>query len=77
MSRSIFLLIPVFFLGGCLCDPQSCRLPNVFQPGYLSEQQERTLRFDPFTSQEMGPKIEGDRPHGALDPSPRHPRRAM
>ena len=64
------LLMPLFFSGGCLCDPQNCRYPDLFQPGHISEQQYRTTQFDPFTSPEMGPTIVGDRPSGALDPTP-------
>gem|GEM_PF-1619758 len=76
MYRSILLFLPLILLGGCFSDPQYCRFPNLFQPGYISEQQNRTLRFDPFTCPNMGPKIAGDRPHGALDPAPRSPRRS-
>jgi len=72
MCRCVLLFFLLCFLGGCLCDPQYCRYPDLLQPGYLSEQQDRTRQFDPFTSPDMGPKIEGDRPSGALDPSPRY-----
>jgi len=75
LYRCILLVLPLFFLAGCLSDSQHCRYPNFFEPGYISEQKERTLRFEPFSSPDMGPKIEGERPHGALDPSPRLPRR--
>jgi len=71
MYRCILLVVSLCFLEGCLCDPEQCRYPNLFQPGYLAEQQDRTGRFDPFASPEMGPKLVGDRPHGALDPAPR------
>ena len=70
MVRCILPILPLFFLGGCLCDPEYCRYPNLFQPGHISDQQHRASQFDPFTSSEMGPKIVGDRPSGALDPTP-------
>ena len=57
-------------LGGCLCDHDNIRYPNLFQPGYLSEQQEHANVFDPFSRSDIGPKIAGDRPSGALDPTP-------
>jgi len=75
MYRSILFILPLLFLGGCLTDPQYCRYPDLFHPGYVSEQQNRAWRFDPFTCPDMGPKIAGDRPHGALDPAPRFQRR--
>ncbi|MCL2006094.1 MAG: hypothetical protein FWG73_08010 [Planctomycetaceae bacterium] len=75
MYRIILLALPLCCLSGCLFDTQHCRQPNLFQPGYISDQQERTWQFDPFASPTMGPKIVGDRPHGALDPSPRLPTR--
>jgi len=70
MFRHFLLILPLLFLGGCLLDPQYCRYPNPFQPGHITEQQHDARMFDPFTSQEMGPKIVGDRPSGALDPTP-------
>ena len=70
MDRHILLIMPLFFLGGCLYDPEHCRYPNLFQPGHISKQQHWANQFDPFTSSEMGPKIEGDRPSGVLDPTP-------
>jgi hypothetical protein len=76
MCRCILLLIPLLLAGGCLCDPERVRYPNLFQPGHLSEQQEYSRRFDPFASPEIGPKIVGDRPSGALDPTPANQRRA-
>jgi hypothetical protein len=78
MYRPILLFVPLFFFGGCLCDPQNCRYPDLFQPGHISEQRARAKQFDPFTSSDMGPKIVGDRPGGALDPTPvyqRHQKR--
>ena len=75
MYRCILFILSLILLGGCIADPRHVRYPNLFQPGYLSEQEERARRFDPFASPDMGPKIVGDRPHGALDPSPRLPRR--
>ena len=67
----IFFSICSCVLGGCLCDPEKCHYPDLFQPGYLSEQQERSWQFDPFASPDLGPKLAGDRPHGALDPAHR------
>ena len=75
MYCRVFLLILLLFVGGCLFDPQHCRYPDLFQPGFLHEQQHRARQFDPFTSTDMGPKIVGDRPSGALDPTPRHVQR--
>jgi hypothetical protein len=70
MYRCVLLLLPLLFLGGCLCNSENCRYPDLFQPGHISEQQKRTERFDPFTRSDIGPKIVGDRPNGALDPTP-------
>ena len=70
MLRSVLLISLLFLVGGCLCDPQYCRYPNLTQPGYLDEQQDWARRFDPFTSSDMGPSIVGDRPSGALDATP-------
>ena len=74
MYRCVLLFFSLFFLGGCLGDPQYCRYPDLFYPGYLPEQQNRARQFDPFTSPDMGPKIVGDRPSGALDAAPRYHR---
>ena len=74
MFRYALFLFLLFFAGGCLCDPQYCRYPNLSQPGYLPEQQDWASRFDPFTSPDMGPSIVGDRPSGALDPTPSYQR---
>jgi hypothetical protein len=70
MYRCVWFLLPLLFAGGCLCDPQYCRYPDLFYPGYDSEQQEWARKFDPFTSSDMGPSIVRDRPSGALDPTP-------
>jgi len=70
MYRHEFLFLPLLCLGGCLCDPENCRYPDLFHPGYISEQQQRANQFDPFARSDMGPKIVGDRPSGALDPAP-------
>jgi len=70
MFRHFLLILPLFFLGGCLFDSQYCRTPNPLQPGHITEQREHAHKFDPFSSQEIGPKIVGDRPSGALDPTP-------
>ena len=70
MFRHFLLILPLLLLGGCLCDPQYCRIPNPFQPGHITEQQKHAYKFDPFSSQEIGPKIVGDRPSGALEPTP-------
>lgn len=75
MSRfNLFaVLAGVFTLSlfsGCLCDPDYCRYPNLLHPGHISEQTDRMKRFDPYTSQTAGPKIEGDRPHGADKETP-------
>jgi len=78
MFRPILFILPLLVFGGCLCDSQTCRYPNPFQPGHITEQQKHAQKFDPFTSQEIGPKIVGDRPSGALDPTPafqRYPER--
>ncbi|MDR0326968.1 MAG: hypothetical protein LBI05_01590 [Planctomycetaceae bacterium] len=69
MCRSLFLFVPLLFMGGCLSDPQYCRYPDLLHPGHISEQQQWAEKFDPFASPEMGPKIAGDRPSGALDPT--------
>lgn len=53
-----------------MCDAEHCRYPDLFHPGNLSEQQERAKQFDPFSRSEAGPKIVGERPGGALDPTP-------
>jgi energy-converting hydrogenase Eha subunit F len=73
MYRHILLFIPLVLLGGCLCDPH-CRYPNLLHPGHIAEQQERAKKFDPFASPDMGPNIVGDRPSGALDPTPSYQR---
>lgn len=69
MHRYILLFISLLF-AGCITDPQYCKYPDLFQPGYHDEQDYWAQRFDPFTSTEMGPKIVGDRPSGALDATP-------
>jgi hypothetical protein len=70
MDRLFLLIILLPFFMGCLCDPENCRYPDLFHPGHISEQQERMKRFDPFTRSDIGPKIAGDRPSGALDQTP-------
>ena len=77
MYRCVLLCISLCFLGGCSCDPAFCRYPNLLQPGYLDEQQGWAKQFDPFTSAEIGPKIAGDRPSGALDPTPSYQRHSQ
>ena len=67
---SLLLFSLLLFSGGCLSDPEKTRLPDMFHPGHISEQQRYANRFDPFTRSDMGPKIEGDRPSGALDATP-------
>jgi hypothetical protein len=74
MYRYVILFIPILFILGCLCDPQYCRYPNLFQPGHISEQKDWARKYDPFTDPDMGPKIVGDRPSGALDPTPPYQR---
>jgi len=69
MYRSLLFLAALVLFGGCLCDPQT-RYPNLLRPGHISEQQAWAEKFDPFASPDMGPKIAGDRPSGALDPTP-------
>jgi hypothetical protein len=76
MYRCVLCFFLLFF-AGCLSDPQYCRYPNLFQPGYLSEQEAWAKQFDPFSSSEMGPRIVGDRPSGALDPIPSYQRRSQ
>jgi hypothetical protein len=76
MYRCVRFSILLLFLAGCQYDSKTFRSPNLFQPGYLAEQQGWTQRFDPFASPDMGPKIVGDRPSGALDPTPASQRRA-
>ena len=73
--RGVLFFLSLFFAGGCLFEPQYCRYPDLFYPGYLHEQQDRAKQFDPFTSSDMGPKIKGDRPSGALDATPSDQRR--
>ena len=70
MVRPILFILPLLFLGGCLFDSQNCRYPDPFKPGHIAEQQKRAHKFDPFSRQDIGPKIVGDRPSGALDPTP-------
>ena len=70
MCRYVLFFLPLFFLGGCLYDPERCRYPDLFQPGHIDEQQERARQYDPFSRSEVGPKIVGDRPSGALDQTP-------
>jgi len=70
MFRHILVILPLLVFGGCLSDPQNCQYPNPFQPGHITEQQKHAKKFDPFTRQDIGPKIVGDRPSGALDPTP-------
>ena len=70
MYRHVLLFLPLFLLGGCMCDPENCRYPDLFHPGLITDQQERTKRFDPYTRSDIGPKIVGDRPSGALDQTP-------
>ena len=77
MYRCVLSILLLFVLGGCMCDPEYCRHPNLFQPGYLPEQQDWARQFDPFTSTDMGPKIVGDRPSGALDPTPSYQRHSQ
>jgi len=67
MDRQILFILPLILFGGCLWNPEHCRYPNLLQPGHISDQQAWAEKFDPFTSSEMGPKIVGDRPSGALD----------
>lgn len=61
----VFVVFAAAIGGGCLCDPDYCRMPNLLHPGHISEQQDRMKQFDPFARSDIGPKIEGDRPHGA------------
>ena len=77
MCRCTLLVLSLFLAGGCLCDSQYCKYPDLSQPGYLDEQQYWARRFDPFASPEMGPKIVGDRPNGALDATPSYQRRVQ
>jgi len=70
MNRRVLLFLPLFLFGGCLCDPEQCRYPDLLHPGHISEQQQRANQFDPFSRSDMGPKIVGERPSGALDPTP-------
>ncbi|MDR3182827.1 MAG: hypothetical protein LBT89_07920 [Planctomycetaceae bacterium] len=65
---SVFVLI--LLSAGCICDRERFGLPDLLHPGHISEQQERMERFDPFTRSDIGPKIQGDRPNGALDQKP-------
>ncbi|MDR3233047.1 MAG: hypothetical protein LBT46_05200 [Planctomycetaceae bacterium] len=65
----VFILL-LLSASGCICDRERFRLPDIVHPGHISEQQERMKRFDPFTRSDIGPKIEGDRPSGALDQTP-------
>jgi hypothetical protein len=64
---SIFLLT---CFTGCLCNPEYCRMPDLFHPGYIDEQQDRMKQFDPFVRIDSGPKIEGDRPGGSQQQTP-------
>ena len=77
MYRCVLMIFLLFFVSGCLGGPQQCRYPDLFQPGYHHEQLDWAARFDPFTSSEIGPKIVGDRPSGALDATPSEQRRAQ
>ena len=77
LCRCVLLALSLFLVVGWACDPQLCGYPNLTQPGYLAEQQHRAKQFDPFASPEMGPKIVGDRPVGALDATPSYQRRAQ
>ena len=70
MYRYILLLLSLFFCGGCLSDPQKFRYPDLLHPGHIAEQKDWAKQFNPFASPEMGPKIVGDRPSGALDATP-------
>ena len=70
MYRCTLFFVPLLFLGGCLCDPQRCHYPNLFQPGHIDDQRYWAERFDPFARSDIGPSIAGDRPSGALDPTP-------
>ena len=69
MYRYILLFLPLLF-GGCVSDPETFRSPDLFQPGHINDQKGWVTQFDPFACSEMGPKIVGDRPSGALDPTP-------
>ena len=53
-----------------MSDPEKFRYPDLLHPGHISKQQEFATVFDPFTRSDMGPKIVGDRPSGALDATP-------
>ena len=68
--RCILIILSLFITSGCVYDPEHVRYPSLFQPGHIHQQHAYTAVFDPFSSQEMGPKIVGDRPSGSLDPTP-------
>ena len=68
--RIIFPLLSLLAFGGCLFDPEYCRYPDLFHPGHIDNQRERAEQFDPFSRSDVGPKIVGDRPSGALDATP-------
>jgi hypothetical protein len=70
MYRYVPLTLLLFFSGGCLCDPERVRYPDLLHPGHISEQQNNATKFDPFSRTDMGPRIVGDRPSGALDATP-------
>ena len=75
MYRSVLCFLLLCCLGGCVYDPERCRYPNLFHPGHIDEQQGWARSFDPYSRSEVGPKIVGDRPGGALDqtPNPQRP----
>ncbi|MDR2440491.1 MAG: hypothetical protein LBE12_14110 [Planctomycetaceae bacterium] len=76
--RTRFRFLIFFFLliglltcfSGCLCDPEYCAMPNLFHPGHINEQRDRMKQFDPFIRTDIGPKIDGDRPHGSQQETP-------
>lgn len=53
-----------------MTDPERFRMPDLLHPGHISEQQDKMRVFDPFTRSDIGPRIEGDRPHGSGKATP-------
>ena len=68
---SFFSLFVAIFFIGCICDEKKFGKPNLLEPGYIGVQQSHMKQFDPFCRNDIGPPIPGDRPCGALGPTPK------
>lgn len=69
--RTTVLATAIMIYAGCACDNSKFGTPNLTEPGYISIQQTHMNQFEPFCRSDIGPRIPGDRPHGALSQTPR------